>query len=272
MPRLSWIQNGAGCAARAGGGGIVAEFPAMPLWTDALIGDTYQLTPAEFGAYMRLMIVQWRSKDCSLPNDDVFLGRAIGDPKNWHRIKKSVLSFFTLGDDGRYRQMRVVDERNYTARQAEKSAAGGRAKALKSRHVKPAKSTPIVCLNDAPLSLPTPTKKRQRKPVAEPPEFIDFWNSVPRRHGRYEAVVAYNKAIELGADPSKVNAAAKRWRLAEEKTEEKYIALPATWLNKRRFEDYHAPPATETDLEYDEAKKEWRWKRGREPENPERAN
>ncbi len=59
----------------------MAEFPKLPLWTDALIGDTYHLTPAQFGAYLRLLIVAWRRKGCDLPNDDVELGRYVGDPQ-----------------------------------------------------------------------------------------------------------------------------------------------------------------------------------------------
>lgn len=110
--------------------------------------------------------------------------------------------------------------------------------------------------------------------MAEPPEFEDFWNSVPKKVGRYEATLVYSKVIGLGADPQQINAAAKRWTRAEieKKTEDKYIAAPAVWLNKRRYEDYHAPPERETDMEYDHEKREWRWKHGREPKTTERAN
>jgi uncharacterized protein YdaU (DUF1376 family) len=131
----------------------VAEFPALPLWTDALIGDTYHLTPAEFGSYLRLLIVEWRTKDCSLPNDDVFLGRAIGDPKNWHRLKAVVMAFFTLGEDGRYRQKRLLDERNFVSGRVSRASAGGHAKALKRKNRGSAK----VLLNERSNLPPTPT-------------------------------------------------------------------------------------------------------------------
>lgn len=32
----------------------MAEFPALPLWTDAYIGDTAHLTNEEHGVYLRL--------------------------------------------------------------------------------------------------------------------------------------------------------------------------------------------------------------------------
>ena len=40
----------------------MAEFPCLPLWTDALLGDTYHLTPAQFGAYLRLLIAADRAE------------------------------------------------------------------------------------------------------------------------------------------------------------------------------------------------------------------
>jgi uncharacterized protein YdaU (DUF1376 family) len=119
----------------------MAEFPAMPLWTDALIGDTYTLTPAEFGAYMRLLIFAWRTRDCALPSNDAELGRMIGDPKNWHRLRTKVMAFFTLGEDGRYRQYRLLREREYVSRRTAQASAAGRASALK-RLNRPATGVP----------------------------------------------------------------------------------------------------------------------------------
>ncbi len=113
----------------------MAEFPAIPLWTDALIGDTFHLTPAQFGAYLRLLIAAWRAPDCSLPNDDVRLGRIIGDVKNWHRLRPVVMEFWTLGDDDRYRQKRLLREREWVSRTAAQRAAAGRSSALKRKEL-----------------------------------------------------------------------------------------------------------------------------------------
>lgn len=139
---------------------IMAKFPALPLWTDALIGDTYHLSPAQFGAYLRLLICAWRRPNCDLPNDDVFLGRAIGDPKNWHRLKGVVLAFFTLGEDNLWRQNRLLDERNYCARKAASSSAAGRASALK-RLNRDAKSLPSRYNAEA-TPTPIPTEEEEK--------------------------------------------------------------------------------------------------------------
>lgn len=139
----------------------MAEFPSMPLWTDALIGDTFHLTPAQFGAYMRLLIVAWRRPYCDLPNDDGFLGRCIGDPKNWHRLKPILMNkpFFELREDGFYRQFRLLREREYVSRKAVRSSAGGRGKSLKRLGRDAAKRLLNECSN--PATTPTPIYKKE---------------------------------------------------------------------------------------------------------------
>lgn len=51
----------------------MAQFPCLPLWTDAWIADTHTLDRAERGLYMDLLILMWRSPGCSVPNDDAWL-------------------------------------------------------------------------------------------------------------------------------------------------------------------------------------------------------
>jgi uncharacterized protein YdaU (DUF1376 family) len=103
----------------------MAEFPKLTVWTDALIADTTHLSATEFGAYMLLLIAAWRSPDCSLPDDDQLLGRITRDPKHWHRVKPVVMAFWTLGEDGRWRQKRLTREREYAANKRKKLSEAG---------------------------------------------------------------------------------------------------------------------------------------------------
>lgn len=103
----------------------MAEFPALPLFTDAILGDTQHLSQAEFGAYMLMLIVAWRSPSCSLPNDDQYLARITRSTRNWHQIKPAVMSFWKLGEDNQLRQKRLSYE-HLAARElrAQRSEAG----------------------------------------------------------------------------------------------------------------------------------------------------
>ena len=53
----------------------MAEFPALPLWTDAHLADTSHLSDAEQGRYLLMLMAMWRAPGCRLPNDDIWLAR-----------------------------------------------------------------------------------------------------------------------------------------------------------------------------------------------------
>lgn len=109
----------------------MAEFPALPFYPDAYLGDTRHLTLAEHGAYLLLLMVAWRTPDCSLPNDDAFLGRAIGDPKNWPRVKPAVLAFWETTPGGRLRQKKLFSIWLELKDKRSQAIAAGKASALK---------------------------------------------------------------------------------------------------------------------------------------------
>ncbi|MGI9503313.1 MAG: DUF1376 domain-containing protein, partial [Geminicoccaceae bacterium] len=159
----------------------MAEYPALPLWTDALIGDTYQLTPAEFGAYLRLLIAAWRSPDCSLPNNDARLGRMIGDPKGWRRLRPTVMAFWTLGEDGRWRQKRLLDERDWVARKTAQRVAAGKSSALKRKHRGSTTVAPPLQRNANETATPTPIPiKEETRGAENGPAKYAFQGSVIR--------------------------------------------------------------------------------------------
>lgn len=115
----------------------MAEFPALPLWTDAYLGDTTHLTTIEHGAYLLLLMTAWRSRDCCLPDDDRLLARyARLNGQQWKRMRPILEAFFAISN-GVWRQGRLTDERGAVERhrqqQSEKGKAGAAAKALK-RH------------------------------------------------------------------------------------------------------------------------------------------
>lgn len=101
----------------------MAEFHILPLHHDAFLSDTSHLGALETGAYMALLMASWRMEDGGLPDDNVMLGRmARCSPREWKRVRPLVMTFWTMCQDGKWRQKRLEIERE-AARVKSKSAS-----------------------------------------------------------------------------------------------------------------------------------------------------
>jgi uncharacterized protein YdaU (DUF1376 family) len=102
---------------------MMAEFPHMPLATDAYLGDTQHLSTIEHGAYLLLLMAMWRAGG-QLPNDAGRLARiAKVGPQQWNRIAATLMRFMTIVENGAaITQGRLVDEMT-AARERSKTAA-----------------------------------------------------------------------------------------------------------------------------------------------------
>jgi uncharacterized protein YdaU (DUF1376 family) len=58
----------------------LAEFPALPLFTDAYLADTSHLSDKEHGRYLLILIHLWRAPQQRFPNDDQWLARKFNRP------------------------------------------------------------------------------------------------------------------------------------------------------------------------------------------------
>ena len=109
----------------------MAEFPSMPVWTDALMGDTAHLDTEQFGSYFLMLMVAWRSPDNSLPVDDAQLARVCRlSLSKWRRSRDVLLAFWRV-DDGRLRQKNLDKVKNSVKVNVQQKVDAGRASALK---------------------------------------------------------------------------------------------------------------------------------------------
>jgi uncharacterized protein YdaU (DUF1376 family) len=112
----------------------MAEFPVLPIFTDAYLADTRHLTAAQHGAYLLLLMSAWRTKDCALPNDDNFLSRcAAMDMRTWKANKDVVMAFWRLDETQKFRQARLTDERKNADNIRNRNVQAGIASALKRK-------------------------------------------------------------------------------------------------------------------------------------------
>lgn len=103
----------------------MADFPSLPLWTDAYLADTTDLSAEEHGCYLLLLMAAWRTPTCSLPDDDQRLARmAKVGPKKWKKMRPVMERFFTVSD-GQWTQNRLLKERDRveTSRNQKRQAA-----------------------------------------------------------------------------------------------------------------------------------------------------
>lgn len=129
----------------------MAEFPAFPLWTDAYLADTGELSTLEHGAYLLLLIAMWRAGGV-LPNDDKKLARiARLGPRQWEAVKPVLWDYF--GADGeQITQGRLADELQKARTRSTKAADSARAKYRKNKGMGSANAGSEHSLADASIS------------------------------------------------------------------------------------------------------------------------
>lgn len=122
----------------------MAEFPALPLFTDAYLGDTTHLSTFEHGAYLLLLIVSWRSSGCCLPDDDALLCRYTRMTRDkWRKVRPILEPFFSVRD-GFWHQARLQNELQHLQSRRDQQVAAGNASAIaKSLKRKGRASTPV---------------------------------------------------------------------------------------------------------------------------------
>lgn len=98
----------------------------MPVFTDALIGDTLSLSAEEFGAYCLLLFATWRNNGQALPDDAGDLAQICRvTPQRWRSHMRPKLARFFNIDDGHWHQKRLEKEWEFVSRRAEASRRNG---------------------------------------------------------------------------------------------------------------------------------------------------
>lgn len=238
----------------------MSQAPSMPVFPDALIADTTDLSMEEFGAYCMILMVTWRNNGKPLPDDQARMARTCRmTEKRWmERVRPTLIRFFDLSG-GTWRQHRLEKEWNFIAKhranQSEKGKKGGRPKPLKNNDSEKAAAFPRFKPDESPQSqshkdtlqanacresikpIPSGQDPANDLPQSQDPEnFGEWWQNVPRRVSRGQAVRAYRAALKH-ASPAELLAGIRRYAEQVAGKDPQYIAHPATWLNGKRWLD-----------------------------------
>jgi len=78
----------------------MAEFPSLPIWTDAYLADCSHLSDSEHGIYFQLLMLMWRSQDCKIPDDDEWIARKLRRDANAVRthVRPIINEFCDVGE------------------------------------------------------------------------------------------------------------------------------------------------------------------------------
>lgn len=99
----------------------MAEFAAIPLFTDSWVADTGHLTRAERGLYMDILILIWRSPECRVPNDLAWIARRLRVGDDEISTLQSVVAEFLSSTGNWLTQKRLKREWNYTFEKRKKN-------------------------------------------------------------------------------------------------------------------------------------------------------
>lgn len=113
----------------------MAEFPALPLFTDSILADTAHLTHEEFGAYMRVMILIWRTPECRIPVANAWLMRKLMcDESKFNDLFKPLFLEFLTSDGSFYRQKRLSKEFDYVRKMRLKNRGAAKSRWNKEKY------------------------------------------------------------------------------------------------------------------------------------------
>lgn len=134
----------------------MADFPSLPLFTDAILADTDHLNDEEFGLYMRILILMWRTPGCRIPNDENWLKKRLKHASHTPLLNNSngimeTLKEFCKCDGNFWTQKRLLKEYNYLKSIKERNKNNAQSRWGNKNATKTPKNADEMTVSDKPL-------------------------------------------------------------------------------------------------------------------------
>lgn len=146
----------------------MAQFPYLPLWTDAYLADTSHLTDAEHGIYLQLLMLIWRSPECRIPNDDEWIARRFR--RSSAQVKKDIrpiIKDFCKSTGNWITQGRLKDEWERAKNISNNQSVRAKSRWNKDKMVYPSDAGPHRsgnAIHSTSTSTSTPIRKNSKNP------------------------------------------------------------------------------------------------------------
>lgn len=203
--------------------------------------DTQRLTLEERGVFIQIVASIYQHGG-PIDNDTRWLGSLCNcSPRKVATIIQALLgkNFIEI-EDGKITQKRAIKELE-TARKRSENAAKN-ARKLHEKRSKTSRKTvenePVLSDNKdlTPANKQLTINKQEKKHTKKDFEFELFWKEYPLKKAKIDAEKAYWKARD-GTEAEILLKAARRYAAETKGREKKYIAHPATWLNRGSYLD-----------------------------------
>ncbi|HEY4356005.1 MAG TPA: DUF1376 domain-containing protein [Acidobacteriaceae bacterium] len=220
----------------------MAQFPALPFWTDTYLADASHLTDAEHGRYLLIIVHMWRAPEIRLPNDDEWLARKFGrSVEDVQKLFRPLLEEFFKSTGNWLTHKRLQREREYLLSRSKKQSARAKLRWEKEDDECRGIATPGNASSGyAPTPTPTPTPTPQKKELSSSKslkgDFDGFWDVCPKKVGKGAAFKAYAKA-RTKTDHQTLCDAVRRYAATRVGEDVQFTVHPATWLNAERWLD-----------------------------------
>ena len=146
----------------------MAEFPALPIWTDAYKADCSHLSDAEHGRYFLLLVDMWRAPDCRLPNDDEWLARKFGRTvEQFKALFRPLINEFCKCDGNWITQKRLSRERAYVTQRSKQQSERAKSRWEKDKDTCPGNAGAAMPPHPHPHPHPDKNKKEESKGHSE---------------------------------------------------------------------------------------------------------
>jgi uncharacterized protein YdaU (DUF1376 family) len=252
--------------------------PSFQFYPDSWLSsqDIMLMTPAQEGAYIRLLSIAWLSEDCGLPDDDEALARLSRLGEEWFKGGYNLVKTKFQPKGNRLYNLRLLEERKKQEQWREKSVEGGKKSAKsrwghKKRINKGGYQMVTECLQpncnpSSPSSLKelppiSPAQKASCSPEKGVSDvlFQEFWKAYPKKIGKPKAESAFMRETKKAGVADLILADVKRRLASDEqwlRDGGQFIPHPTTYLNNHRWEDQvdtvEADPCRLIRLKYNE--------------------
>ncbi len=139
----------------------MADFPYLPLFTDAIMADCGHLTDAEFGLYVRILMTMWRTPSCQIPADADWLEKRFKLPIT---VVGVILAEFCSCDGNFWSQKRLLREKDFVNKTSKRQSVRAKSRWNKDKP----DATAMQALHrsgNAPTPTPISLKKERKEGV-----------------------------------------------------------------------------------------------------------